>query len=134
MGRAAIIVLDGLGTGPAPDTAAYGDAGSDTLGNVARAVGGLKLPNLEKLGLGKCREGSVLPGLASGVSPTAAHGIARPASAGKNSTSGHWGKCGGLVEKAFCTYPRGFPVPFLAAFVRGTGTAAVGTKPAPATA
>ena len=51
--RAAIIVLDGLGIGPAPDTAEYGDAGSDTLGNVARAVGGLKLPNLEKLGLGK---------------------------------------------------------------------------------
>ena len=50
-GRAAIIVLDGLGTGPAPDTAEYGDAGSDTLGNVARAVGGLTLPNLERLRL-----------------------------------------------------------------------------------
>ncbi len=45
--RAAIIVLDGLGIGPAPDTATYGDAGSDTLGNVARAVGGLRLPNLD---------------------------------------------------------------------------------------
>ena len=52
--RAAIIVLDGLGCGPAPDTAAYGDAGSDTLGNVARAVGGLALPNLQQLGLGLC--------------------------------------------------------------------------------
>jgi len=63
--RAAIIVLDGLGIGPAPDTAAYGDAGSDTLGNVARAVGGLRLPNLERLGLGRCR---AIPGLAPGVS------------------------------------------------------------------
>ena len=52
--RAAIIVLDGLGIGPAPDTDAYGDAGSNTLGNVARAVGGLRLPTLETLGLGCC--------------------------------------------------------------------------------
>src|SRR5512146_796195 len=52
--RAAIIVLDGLGIGSAPDSAAYGDAGSDTLGNVARAVGGLRLPNLAALGLGSC--------------------------------------------------------------------------------
>ena len=51
--RAAILVLDGLGIGPAPDTDAYGDAGSNTLGNVARAVGGLALPNLEALGLGR---------------------------------------------------------------------------------
>jgi phosphopentomutase len=55
MKRAAIIVLDGLGIGEAPSTARYGDAGSDTLGNVARAVGGLTLPNLERLGLGCCR-------------------------------------------------------------------------------
>src|SRR5437762_11258528 len=53
--RAAIIVLDGLGIGPCPDQAAYGDEGSHTLGNVARAVGGLQLPNLERLGLGRCR-------------------------------------------------------------------------------
>src|SRR5436190_22233960 len=108
--RAAIIVLDGLGIGPAPDTAQYGDAGSDTLGNVARAVGGLKLPNLEKLGLGKCREGFVIPGLAPGVSPTAAHGIAQPASAGKDSITGHWEICGGVLEKPFRPYPRRVPV------------------------
>ena len=55
MKRAAVIVLDGVGIGPAPDTAPYGDAGSDTLGNVARAVGGLRLPALDRLGLGRCR-------------------------------------------------------------------------------
>ena len=55
--RAAIIVLDGLGIGAAADTAAYGDTGSDTLGNVARAVGGLRLPTLEALGLGCCAPG-----------------------------------------------------------------------------
>jgi len=72
--RAAIIVLDGLGIGPAPDTAAYGDAGSDTLGNVARAVGGLRLPNLEQLGLGRCR---AIPGLSPGDpgDPALARGV-----------------------------------------------------------
>src|SRR5437762_4262124 len=134
MKRAAIIVLDGLGIGPAPDTAAYGDEGSDTLGNVARAVGGLKLPNLERIGLGKCRDGSVIPGLAPGVSATAAYGIAQPASAGKDSTAGHWEICGVLLKKAFRTYPQGFPVPLLDEFARRTGRGWLGNKTASGTA
>jgi phosphopentomutase len=129
--RAAIIVLDGLGIGPAPDTAAYGDAGSDTLGNVARAVGGLTLPNLEKLGLGKDRS---IAGLSSGVTPSAAHGIAQPASAGKDSTTGHWEICGVLLEKAFRTYPKGFPLPLLDEFARRTGRGWLGNKAASGTA
>jgi phosphopentomutase len=132
--RAAIIVLDGLGIGPAPDTAQYGDAGSDTLGNVARAVGGLALPNLEKLGLGKCTVGSEIPGLAPGVRPTAAYGIAQPASAGKDSTAGHWEICGVLLKKAFRTYPQGFPVPLLDEFARRTGRGWLGNKTASGTA
>lgn len=131
--RAAIIVLDGLGMGPAPDTPAYGDEGSDTLGNVARAVGGLKLPNLEKLGLGKCRA-SGIAGLAPGGRPSAAFGIAEPASQGKDSTTGHWEICGVLLEKAFRTYPRGFPVPLLDAFARRTGRGWLGNKAASGTA
>jgi phosphopentomutase len=135
-GRAAIIVLDGLGTGPAPDTAAYGDAGSDTLGNVARAVGGLKLPNLEKLGLGRCRDGAGagISGLSSQVTPTAAYGVARPASAGKDSTTGHWEICGVRLEKAFPTYPKGFPVSLLDEFSRRTGRGWLGNKAASGTA
>jgi phosphopentomutase len=133
-GRAAIIVLDGLGTGPAPDTPAYGDAGSDTLGNVARAVGGLALPNLERLGLGRCREGGALAGVSATVTPTAAYGVARPASAGKDSTTGHWEICGVLLEKAFRTYPRGFPVPLLDEFARRTGRGWLGNKAASGTA
>ena len=133
-GRAAIIVLDGLGIGPAPDTAAYGDEGSDTLGNVARAVGGLKLPNLEKLGLGRCRPSPGIAGLAPGVSPTAAHGIAQPASPGKDSTTGHWEICGVLLERAFRTYPKGFPVPLLDEFARRTGRGWLGNKAASGTA
>src|SRR5437899_7529784 len=132
--RAAIIVLDGLGIGPAPDTAQYGDAGSDTLGNVARAVGGLKLPNLERLGLGECREGFVIPGLAPGVSPTAAHGIAQPASAGKDSTTGHWELCGVLLERPFRTYPGGFPRDLLDEFARRTGRGWLGNRAASGTA
>jgi len=132
--RAAIIVLDGLGIGPAPDTAQYGDAGSDTLGNVARAVGGLKLPNLEQLGLGKCREGFVIPGLAPGVRSIAAFGVAQPASAGKDSTTGHWEICGVLLKKAFRTYPQGFPVALLDEFARRTGRGWLGNKTASGTA
>src|SRR5256885_12601888 len=132
--RAAIIVVDGLGTGPAPDTAEYGDAGSDTLGNVARAVGGLTLPNLERLGLGKCREGFVVGGLAPGVRPTAAHGIAQPASAGKDSTTGHWEMCGVVLDEAFRTYPKGFPVALLDEFAQRTGRGWLGNKAASGTA
>jgi len=133
-GRAAIIVLDGLGIGPAPDTAAYGDEGSDTLGNVARVVGGLNLPNLEKLGLGRCRQSPGIPGLAPGVSPTAAQGVAQPASPGKDSTTGHWEICGVVLERAFRTYPTGFPVELLEEFARRTGRGWLANKAASGTA
>ena len=131
MKRAAIIVLDGLGIGLAPDTAAYGDAGSDTLGNVARAVGGLRLPNLERLGLGRCRP---IPGLAADVRPAAAYGVALPTSAGKDSTTGHWEICGVLLERPFRTYPHGFPAALLAEFARRTGRGWLGNRPASGTA
>src|SRR3989449_7514133 len=123
-----------MGTGPAPDTAAYGDAGSDTLGNVARAVGGLKLPNLEKLGLGKSREKSGLAGFDSAVTPSAAYGVARPASAGKDSTTGHWEICGVLLERAFRTYPHGFAQELLDEFARRTGRGVIGNRAASGTA
>ena len=130
MKRAAIIVLDGLGIGPCADQAAYGDVGSDTLGNVARAVGGLRLPNLERLGLGRCRP---IAGLAPGVSPTAAYGVALPASAGKDSTTGHWEICGVLLAKPFKTYPHGFPQALLDEFARRTGRGWLGNRAASGT-
>jgi len=128
--RAAIIVLDGLGIGACPDQAAYGDVGSDTLGNVARAVGALRLPNLERLGLGLCRP---IPGLAPGVSPAAAYGVALPASAGKDSTTGHWEICGVLLSQPFRTYPQGFPRELLDQFARRTGRGWLGNKAASGT-
>ena len=129
--RAAIIVLDGLGIGPAPDTDAYGDTGSDTLGNVARAVGGLRLPNLEALGLGCC---APIPGLAATASPRAAYGICQPKSAGKDSTTGHWEICGQLIERAFPTYPRGFPAEVIDEFARLTGRGVLANRAASGTA
>src|SRR2546426_4457667 len=101
MKRAAIIVLDGLGIGESPSTARYGDAGSDTLGNVARAVGGLALPNLERLGLGCCRS---LAGRRGSRPPPAATGDPAPPSAGNDSTPGAWEVWRGLLVKAFRTY------------------------------
>ncbi|MFI5209264.1 MAG: phosphopentomutase [Gemmatimonadales bacterium] len=129
--RAAIIVLDGLGIGAAPDAAAYGDVGSDTLGNVALAVGGLTLPNLESLGLGCCAS---IQGMARVTVPDAAWGSAVPRSAGKDSITGHWELCGLTLERPFPVYPDGFPAGLLAEFSRRTGRGVLGNRPASGTA
>jgi len=128
--RVAVIVLDGMGIGPAPDTAEYGDAGSDSLGNVARAVGGLHLPNLERLGLGRCRP---IAGLSRDVVARAAYGVALPRSPGKDSTTGHWELCGIVLERPFPTYPRGFPPAVLSEFSRRTGRGVIGNRVASGT-
>lgn len=128
--RAALIVLDGVGAGPAPDTERYGDRGSDTLGNVARAVGGLRLPNLERLGLGCC---APIPGLRAVADPQAATGVMHPASAGKDSTTGHWELCGLTLEHPFATYPEGFPADFVAELTRLTGRGVLGNRAASGT-
>jgi len=128
-GRVVLVVLDGVGIGAAPDAAAFGDAGSDTLGNVARAVGGLRLPHLERLGLGCCRS---LAGLACDT-PTAAHGVALPRSPGKDSTTGHWELCGLTLAQAFPTYPLGFPPDVIARFEAATGRRALGNRTASGT-
>ena len=131
MKRAFLIVLDGLGLGEAADAAAYGDAGSDTLGNTARAVGGLRLPVLESLGLGRIRP---VEGVTPVAAPRAAFGLLRPASAGKDSTAGHWELCGLRVDRPFPTYPAGFPAELLAEFTRLTGRPCIGNVAASGTA
>jgi len=128
--RAALIVLDGVGIGPAPDAADYGDAGSDTLGNIARAVGGLALPHLERLGLGCCAE---LMGVRAVQQPEAAWGVARPASAGKDSSTGHWELTGVRLERPARTWPDGFPADFVAALTDATGRGVLGNRPASGT-
>lgn len=121
--RAALIVLDGLGIGPAHDTAAYGDTGSDTLGNTLRRVGGVDLPNLSKFGLGNI---APLPGIPAVDRPQAAWGVAEPASAGKDSTTGHWEMTGCLLERPFPTFPNGFPRELIEAFAKATGRPVIG--------
>ncbi len=129
--RAAIIVLDGLGIGSAHDTAAYGDEGSDTLGNTLRTARGIELPNLARLGLGRC---APLPGIAPLEHPEGAWGTAQPASPGKDSTTGHWEMCGVILERPFPTYPAGFPPEIIAEFSRRTGRGVLGNKAASGTA
>ena len=121
--RAILLVLDGVGAGAAPDAALYGDAGSNTLANVAAAVGGLELPALESLGLGRAVPAM---GLSDTVTPTASWGTMTPASPGKDSTTGHW-ELGGLhLSHPFPTYPAGFPAILIDEFARRTGRSVIG--------
>ena len=106
-----MIVLDGVGVGEAPDAAAYGDTGSDTLGNLARAVGGLELPHLEGAGLGRIKP---LHGVRAVAEPYGAWGTMLPRSAGKDSTTGHWEIAGVHLAAPFPTYPSGFPTSWCA--------------------
>lgn len=121
--RALILILDGVGCGAAPDAAEYGDAGSDTLGNLARAVGGLELPNLERLGLGRVTR---LQGVDPFTEPTAAWGRMMPRSRGKDSTTGHWEIAGILLARPLPTYPDGFPASVIQEFSQRTGRAVLG--------
>ena len=123
MKRAGIIVLDGVGIGEAPDAADYGDRGSDTLGNLARAVGGFSLPNFERAGLGNI---AALRGIATTLNPGAAWGKMIPSSAGKDSTTGHWEIAGVHLDRPFPTYPNGFPGEVVAEFERRAGRRVIG--------
>lgn len=127
--RAAIVVLDGLGIGAAHDTDAYGDTGSDTLGNTLRAAP-VSLPNLEALGLGRCAD---LPGVRAVEAPSAAWGTCQPAGAGKDSITGHWELCGLALARPFPTYPDGFPADVIAEFSRRTGRGVLGNTAASGT-
>ena len=118
-----VLVLDGVGVGEAPDAASYGDVGSNTLGNVARAVPDFALPNLERAGLGH-----VIPldGVAPIASPRGAWGKMVPRSAGKDSTTGHWEIAGVHLDRPFPTYPEGFPLEVIEEFERRTGRPVIG--------
>ena len=121
--RAAIIVLDGVGIGEASDAAAYGDVGSNTLGNLARAVGGMSLPNLRRAGLGNI---APIAGVPPSPAPSGSWGLMQPRSAGKDSTTGHWEIAGLHLARPFPTYPNGFPQELVTEFARATGRAVIG--------
>jgi phosphopentomutase len=129
--RAAIIVLDGVGAGAAPDAAAYGDEGSDTLANTARAVGGFDLPAFESLGLGRIK---AIDGVSPSRDARGAWGLMQPRSAGKDSTTGHWEIAGLHLARAFPTFPHGFPSDVIEAFTRATGRPVIGNVVASGTA
>lgn len=121
--RAAIIVLDGVGIGEAPDAAAYGDTGSDTLGHVIAKMGSNGLDNLRETGIANIRD---IKGLAPVNNPDSAFGVMSPASAGKDSTTGHWEIAGLTIGVPFPTYPGGFPAELLREFSALTGRAVIG--------
>ncbi|HEU4879241.1 MAG TPA: phosphopentomutase [Gemmatimonadaceae bacterium] len=121
--RAVILVLDGVGAGAAHDADKYGDHDSNTLGHVARAVGGFNLPALESHGLGNILE---LDGVAASSESLSAWGSMEPASAGKDSTTGHWEIAGVHLANPFPTYASGFPKDVVDEFVRLTGRGVIG--------
>jgi phosphopentomutase len=121
-----------VGIGALPDAGAYGDEGSDTLAHTAGAVGGLKLPVLGSLGLGNI---APIPGVPASGSPRASFGRMAERSRGKDSTTGHWELAGYVVEKAFPTYPNGFPHSLLDRFQRVADVSGyLGNVPASGTA
>lgn len=125
-----ILVLDSVGIGALPDAADYGDVGSNTLGNIAKACGGLHLPNLSKLGLGNI---TAIDGVNPVSNPTAAFGRMASLSAGKDTTSGHWEIAGVVLDNPFPTYPNGFPTQLINAFTKAIGRSILGNKVASGT-
>src|SRR5438067_1698902 len=131
MGRFVAIVIDSLGAGELPDAAAYGDAGANTLGNCARKVGGLRIPNLQSWGLGNLTQ---IPGCPPSASPRASFGTMSEQSHGKDTTTGHWEMMGVVLKQGFTTFPRGFPRDFMDAWLRSSGAPGfLGNRPASGT-
>lgn len=125
-----IIVLDSAGIGELPDAGRYGDEGSSTIPHAAEAAGGLSVPSLEALGLGRI---APIVGVRPVASPQGAFGKLAEVSPGKDSTTGHWELMGVILDRAFPTYPEGFPHEIIAAFERAVGTKTLGNVPASGT-
>lgn len=126
MKRAIIIVLDSLGIGEMPDAAEYGDAGSDTLGNITRAMKDkpwYRLKNLTSMGLGLIDGIDVIEKVND---PLAAFGRLSEKSKGKDTTTGHWEIAGLILDKPFPTYPEGFPDEVISAFEKAIGRKCLG--------
>jgi phosphopentomutase len=128
--RILLIVLDSVGCGDAPDAVAYGDEGSNTLANTSRAVGGLKLPNMATLGLGNLTD---ILGVPTTDAAEGVYGRLTEVSAGKDTTTGHWELAGIVLEKAFPTYPNGFPADLIEAYEALIGRGTIGNYPASGT-
>jgi phosphopentomutase len=120
--RAIVIVLDSVGIGELPDAGLYGDQGSNTLGNIGRTVR-LRIPTLAALGLARL---VALPEVPAPAAPLAAFGRMAERSPGKDSVTGHWELAGVVLDRAFPTFPAGFPADLIAAFERRIGRPVLG--------
>ena len=128
--RIVLIVLDGAGIGAMPDALDWGDAGSDTFGHICESRE-VRLPNLQSLGLGNIRP---LNGVTGIEKPRGAYGKCALASNGKDTTTGHWEMAGIILERAFPTYPNGFPQPVIDQFIGRTNVPGIlGNIPASGT-
>jgi phosphopentomutase len=130
IGRICLLILDACGVGELPDADKYGDIGSNTFGNIAKYMGGLKMPNMEALGLG-----NIIPieGVPPSEKPKAYYGKMAEKSAGKDSTTGHWELAGIISHKPFPVYPDGFSDELIKKFNMLTGRGVLGNKPASGT-
>jgi phosphopentomutase len=130
-----LLILDSVGIGQAPDAHLYGDVGSDTLRNTAKAVGGLSLSYLAMLGLGNLAEafGERILGVQPVSAPLAAYGRMAPKSPGKDTTTGHWEIAGIVLDKPFPVYPQGFPPEVIKPFEAAISTKVLGNKTASGT-
>lgn len=128
--RVILIILDSVGIGELPDASFYKDEGSNTLGNISRKLGGLKLPNLQRIGLGNI---DGISGVDRISNPTGCFGKCNEKSPGKDTTTGHWEIAGIVLDKAFPTYPKGFPEVVMKEFEKRTGLKALGNIPASGT-
>jgi len=121
--RVTVIVLDGVGVGALPDAADYGDEGSDSVGNTSRAVGGLSLPNMGRLGLGNVTDTVGVPPERNALG---AYGRMAEVSVGKDSTTGHWELTGVVSPNPLPTYPDGFPKELIEEYERRIGRKTLG--------
>ncbi|MGE5371526.1 MAG: phosphopentomutase [Solirubrobacterales bacterium] len=128
--RVILIVLDSLGVGELPDARDYGDEGSNTLGNMARAQGGLSLPNFQQLGMGNI---IAVQGVAPVADCTGSYGKMAEQAVGKDTTTGHWEMMGVILRAPLPVYPNGFPAEVVESFERETGLGVLGNKVASGT-
>ena len=130
--RVFLTVLDSVGVGELPDADKYGDRGSDTVGNISRRVP-LKLPTLRSLGLPRVAHVEGMAPFAGGAKPLGAYGRMAERSAGKDSVTGHWEIAGIVLDRAFPTFPNGFPADVIAEFDRRIGRRTLGNYAASGT-
>lgn len=128
--RVIVVVLDSVGIGEAPDAADFGDVGSNTLGNIAKAMGGLHVPNMAALGLGNI---APLEGVPPVEAPKGAYAKMAEQSAGKDTSTGHWELMGVKVNQAFPVFPDGFPPEVMERFEAAIGRGTLGNKAASGT-